>query len=226
MPSPLTSPAPLDRAARLSRRRRCRRGRSPRCRRRPRRGTGCAARRRRESRSCDRTPRSSRRHRSCRWGRHRRADDEVVDAVAVDVAGAAHRAARVVVGIDAFEDEARAAVAARRREQAAQLEGGRKSARAAEHHVALAGSSLAVGVGTIRADDQVVDAVTVDVAGAAHRTARAIVGIDAFEDEALAAIAARRGMQAAQLESCRKRFREGAGNRRCSSEPRRPHARP
>src|SRR5262245_34722095 len=76
--------------------------------------------------------------------------------------------------------------------------------RAAEHHVALARANVSVGRGTRRADEQIIDAVTVDIARVAYCEAREVIFADAFEDEALASIATRTGSQVVQLEGGRK----------------------
>src|SRR6185295_16067447 len=92
-----------------------------------------------------------------------------------------------------------------RRKQAAQLEDRREAGRAAEYHIALAsrrGGSARVRSGG--ADDQVVDAVSVDVACTADRRARGVERSDPIQDEALAAVAAAARQQAPQVESGRK----------------------
>ena len=98
------------------------------------------------------------------WVSAVRPNDEIVDAIPVDIARTAYRPTRLVIGVDAREDEAPGAVAAGCREQAAQLEGGGKTRRAAKHHVALTGPIHAIGVGKIRPDDEIVDAIPVDIA--------------------------------------------------------------
>src|SRR5262245_24305842 len=87
------------------------------------------------------------------------ADEQISDAVAVHIAGSAHRHARVVTGIDALEDEARAPIAPSLRKQTAQLEGRRKARSTPEHHIALARRILPIGVGTVSADEQIINPV-------------------------------------------------------------------
>ena len=72
---------------------------------------------------------------------------------------------------------------------------------ATEHHVALTGF-IAVRVGIIRPDDQVVDAVAVHVPGRADRAAGGISRIDAVEHEARAAVPAASRQKRAELELC------------------------
>ena len=90
------------------------------------------------------------------------ADDQVAHAIAVDVAGGTDRAAGKITRRFTVEHEAVAAVEAGQCQRRAELGG------FAEHHVAAAGIS-AVGAGAPSADDQVVDAIAVDVASATDR---------------------------------------------------------
>ena len=60
-------------------------------------------------------------------------DDQVGEAIAVDVARAAHREARAIVRVDAIEAEAVGAV------EGGEVERATEAARVAEHHVALTG---------------------------------------------------------------------------------------
>ena len=108
-------------------------------------------------------------------------DDDVVESVAVDVPGPRHREARPVAGVDARQTEAGAAIEARKREIRAPPRG------LAEHHVALAGSA-AGGIGGPGPDDQVAEAVAVDIAGSRHRRARLIRGGSTVDAEAGAAV--------------------------------------
>ena len=64
-----------------------------------------------------------------------------------------------------------------------------KAAGLAEHHIAVArlGAGVAGAVGTVCSDDEVVEAVAVDVAGRGHRPAGEIVRILAMDDEAAVA---------------------------------------
>ena len=91
-----------------------------------------------------------------------RADDQVVDPVAVDV-GRRHRAAEVLgVGVPLDLEPARAV-------QRAEVQRRRGAAALAEHDIDLAGVELTAGVGELGRDDQVVHAVAVEVAGRAAR---------------------------------------------------------
>ena len=89
-------------------------------------------------------------------------DDEVVEAVTVDVAGRGDRNAGLIVRVLAVDDES--AVAGRDR---GEVDLGREARGLAEHHVAVA-RIVACVAGAIAAkcpDDEVVEAVAVDVAG-------------------------------------------------------------
>jgi len=88
------------------------------------------------------------------------ADDHVGEPVAVDVAGRGDRAAGAIVGC-AAEREAVAAVEAR------QVDVGGEAGLPAEHHIAGAGFD-SVRVGPELTDDQVGEAVAVDVACRGH----------------------------------------------------------
>ena len=120
----------------------------------------------------------------CRGRRQSRPDDEVVEAVAVDVAGRGYPNAGYIGGVLAVDDEA--AVAGRDR---GEVDLRREARRLAEHHVAVAGTvaRVAGAIGTGCPDDEVVEAVAVDVAGRGHRMAGLIAHILAMEDEAAVA---------------------------------------
>ena len=123
------------------------------------------------------------------------ADDQVVEAVAVDVAGRGDRDAGPVVAILAEDCQTAAAGG-----DGCQVDGRAKAARLAEDHVAVAGViglDIARRVAARRADDQVVEAVAVDVAGRRDRDARIVAGILAEDDEAAAA-----GGDAGQVDGC------------------------
>src|SRR5690606_6477562 len=105
------------------------------------------------------------------------ADQNVIDAVAIDIAGRADRTTRVVKGVDAIQDEARAAIADVRRQQARQLEPGREITShpfPPEYNVTLPGSASTARSGMVRTDQQVIDAVAVNVAGRADGTTRVV----------------------------------------------------
>src|SRR5262245_51497627 len=107
-------------------------------------------------------------------------DDEVVEAVAVDVAGRRYRIAGLVVRVLAMDDEA--AVAGRDR---GEVDLRRKARGFAEHHVAVARkvAGVAGAIAKVCPDDEVVEAVAVDVTRRGHPTG-AIAGILAMNDEA------------------------------------------
>src|SRR5262245_9429714 len=107
-------------------------------------------------------------------------DDEVVEAVAVDVAGRRYRIAGLVVRVLAMDDEA--AVAGRDR---GEVDLRCKARGFAEHDVAVARkvAGVAGAIAKVCPDDEVVEAVAVDVTRRGHPTG-AIVGILAMDDEA------------------------------------------
>jgi hypothetical protein len=81
--------------------------------------------------------------------------DQVGEIIAVDITGAGGAATRAVAGVDDVDPEAAAAQRAR---------GNRPSAGLAEHHVGLAGKAVAAAIGTVGADGQVGQPVTIDIA--------------------------------------------------------------
>ncbi len=87
-----------------------------------------------------------------------RADDHIVEAVAVDIAGRGHGRAAVGVEARAAEPEAVGSV------EAVDVEIGGKTGFRAEHHIADA-RRIPMGIGLRRAQDQVGQTVAVDVAG-------------------------------------------------------------
>src|SRR5262245_26754962 len=107
-------------------------------------------------------------------------DDEVVEAVAVDVPGRRDRAAGLITSILAVDDET--AVPGR---DCGKLDL-RKPRGLAEHHVAVAGTGAGVAgaVAIICPNQEVIEAVPVDVAGRGHRPPGAVVRILAMDDEA------------------------------------------
>ena len=133
-----------------------------------------------------------------------RADEQIVDAVAVHVACAAHGAPGVVGLRNALEDEACAAVATRARTQAAQLEDWRKTRCAPEYDVAFTGVGAVRDIGIVRADEEVIDPVTVHIASAAEGTTCVIEFVYAVYDETLRSSAGEKGCQ-------RNNRREGPG---------------
>ena len=70
-----------------------------------------------------------------------------------------------------------------------EVDRGAEAAGLAEHHIAVAGSGARVAgaVGEIGPNDQVVEAVAVDVAGRRHRGAGVVAGLLAVDDEAAGA---------------------------------------
>ena len=109
------------------------------------------------------------------------ADDQVGEAVAIDVAGRGDRAAAVVAGRHAAELEAVRAV------EGGEVEIGAEARGLAEHHIARPGVA-SVRIGVVGADDQVGEAVAVDVAGRGDRAAALVAGRHAAELEAVGAV--------------------------------------
>jgi hypothetical protein len=108
-------------------------------------------------------------------------NDKVVKAVAVDVAGRRHRKAGLIAHIRAMDDEA--AVTGRDR---GEVDLGRKAGGLAEHHVAVAciAACIAGATAALCPDDEVVEAVAVDVAGRGYRRAGPVTHVLAMDDEA------------------------------------------
>src|SRR5262249_10890511 len=111
----------------------------------------------------------------------RGADDQIVEAVAVHIAGRGDRCTGAVAAILAMEDEA-----ALPRRHGGEVDGGGEAVGLAEHHVAVAGIDLRIGsaVGVLRADDQVAEAIAVHIAGGGNRGAGIILRVLAMDDEA------------------------------------------
>src|SRR5262245_28913645 len=99
-----------------------------------------------------------------------RVDDEIADAVAVDISRRAAGTSRVVVHVDAIQHEAGASVAARIGQEVREQKYRGKipdiGSIAPKHDVALAAPGPSAGVGIDGPDDDVVDAIAVDVPGA------------------------------------------------------------
>ena len=110
----------------------------------------------------------------------RRSDDQITDAVVIDVPGAGDAVAADVTQIDAVEAKAVVAIKVRKIEACPE-------ALAAEHHIALA--AIAIGIGS--PDDHIIDTVAIDVAGARDREAAPVASIDAVDAEAIAAVEGR-----------------------------------
>ena len=113
-------------------------------------------------------------------------DDQVVDAVAVDVPRARDRDAAAVVRVDPVEAEA---VRCRR---APRDRGSPRSRRRCRRPRSSRRRRTAVRIGAGRPDDQVVDAVAVDVPRARDRDAAVVVRVDPVEAEAVRCRRARR----------------------------------
>ena len=111
----------------------------------------------------------------------RSADDEVGEAVAVDVPGPGDRGAAEVVAIDAVEAEAVGAVEGR------EVEAGAEPRGSAEHDVSSRRPKPA-RVSAESTDDDVGEAVAVDVTGPGDGATAVIACVDAVEPEAVGAV--------------------------------------
>ena len=163
----------------------------------------------RSRRPCRRR-RSSRRRSTRRPDRRAGPDDQVVDAVAVDVARARDRGAAVVVRVDPVEAEA---VRCRR---APRDRGSPRSRRRCRRRRSSRRRRTAVRIGVRRPDDQVVDAVAVDVARARDREAAVVVRVDPVEAEAVRCRRARRDRGSPRS---RRRCRTRRSSRRRRTSP-------
>ena len=109
-----------------------------------------------------------------------RSDDQVRQAVAIDIAGARDTKAAVVKRGFAVDDEAAGAGCDR-------AEVHRQAAGLAEHHIAAAGIDACGRVAMVRTDDQVSQAVAVHIAGTRHADAAFVSPALAVDDEAACA---------------------------------------
>src|SRR5262245_44849821 len=89
------------------------------------------------------------------------ADDELV--VSVDVSRRAHRPAGCVGWVDAREHEALATVAATRRIETGERKRRGEAPCRTEHDIAFAGPHVSAGFGSVCANDEIADSVSVDV---------------------------------------------------------------
>src|SRR5262245_2101589 len=111
----------------------------------------------------------------------RSSDDEVVKAVAVDVPGRGYRKAGLIRRVLAMDDEAAVAGSDR-----GEVDLRREAGGLAERHVAVACAvpGVAGTVAVLSPDDDVVEAVAVDVPRRGHRIAGLIARVLAVDDEA------------------------------------------
>ena len=104
----------------------------------------------------------------------RRADNEVIKPVAVDVAGRRHAASQLIVRAVARDDEAVIGGKAVNLDHLAAVRGGSaETVGFSVHNVGLAGVTMGV-VAEHRADDNVGEAVAIDIAGAGNAPAQLI----------------------------------------------------
>ena len=121
-----------------------------------------------------------------------RADDQIRQAVAVDVTRRSHGGTAAVACGLTVDDEATTAAGHRRQVDRSD------TAAASEDDVAAAGLEACRRVGIARADDEIADAVAVDVARARHRPAAAIARSLAVDRDAVLA-----GGDVAEVDACR-----------------------
>src|SRR5262245_60986153 len=91
-------------------------------------------------------------------------DDDVVEAIAIDIAcGTERHEPQLITGTGALDPEAVIAV------EASEIDDGREATRLAEHHEGRADRRCAQPVEILRPDQQIVEAVSIDVAGRRYR---------------------------------------------------------
>src|SRR5262245_39595540 len=137
-------------------------------------------------------------------------NDEIIDAIAIDIAESTDRVARLA--IHAFENEAGAAIAASRRVQATKLEYRWEPRRAPKHHIGLTCVLHAARIASACADEQIIDPVAVNVACSADRTARGVTEVDTPQSKAVRAI------ERCKLNQRRKRLRPRRWRSGCQSK--------
>ena len=100
-----------------------------------------------------------------------RADDQILNPITIDIACAGYRISAFVTDIDAVDGKAVAAI------KVGQLNHGAKGIhqdtiiigiRPAKHDIALASATLSIGISVWRANDQIIKAITIHIAGAGH----------------------------------------------------------
>ena len=125
------------------------------------------------------------------------ADNEVINAIAIDISRAAHRTTGATP-INAVEDKAIAAV------KVGEIQVGVKALVAAKDHIAFPRGVVSIE-GT---DDEVIDAITIDIPYAVYRTTGAVKLINAVEDKAIATV------EVGEVELCRKGHNDSLINER------------
>ena len=107
-------------------------------------------------------------------------NDQVIKAIAVDVTGRGHRTASEIIGV-LIEDSEPADAGRDRRELDARAE----ARGPAKHHIGFTGivRGVELTIRMVRADDQVINAIAVDVTRRGDGDPRQIVVVDAAQDE-------------------------------------------
>ena len=114
------------------------------------------------------------------------ADDQIVNAVAVDVAGTGNGLADFVPCCTTVDDKACAAIATG---QACEIKAAIKSTGLAEHNIACTGIHIVANISPWRPDDEVIDAISIHITGTGHGHATVVTCRDSVDDKACAAIA-------------------------------------
>ena len=110
------------------------------------------------------------------------ADDEVVESITVDVSGPTYRTTREIICSHAIDRETITAI------KVSEVEGGGEAVLATEYHITSSGRSVSIGVGTVCADNEVINAITVDVPGSTYRKTRSVLCGHAVNRKAVSAI--------------------------------------
>jgi len=108
-------------------------------------------------------------------------DDDIVEAIAVDVDVAGNGAAAAVIGRFAVDGEAVGPV------EIGEIDAGAEAALAAEHDI---GRSVLIVIGKGIANDEIVDPVSVDIAGASDAGLTGVEGGPRDDREAASAVEA------------------------------------
>src|SRR5262249_12591264 len=107
------------------------------------------------------------------------ADDQVIDAVAVDVACRAYSHPRIVFRLHSWQHEALGPVAASSRQQRSELECGGKARGTTENYISP--------IRPVTRDDEIVETVSIDIPGA-DRLARKLISLGPLQYESGAPI--------------------------------------
>ena len=110
-----------------------------------------------------------------------RSDDQIGEAITIDIPGRGHRIAGKVSAILPMDDKATRAGS----------DGGKVNRRTpagclAKHHIAVAGTELRIArrEAPVRSNDEIREAITIDIPGRGHRPAGSVTGILPMDDKA------------------------------------------